>query len=719
MRSKVTIFALLIALTLSVVITPSTSNAQAPVKRILLEEYTGCWCGWCPRGIHAIDQMLEKYPGQFIPVSFHNADPMAFATGSDTLESTLPGFPTGWINRKNFTSISDAHWNIDPGTWQDAVTQDLTVAAIAGVTVSEVTYNETTRALSAKVTAKFAQNLTGDIRLNMYVIEDSVSGGTTYDQHNYLTNRAGYSDNPFYNCPAAVSKYQHMHVVRAALGGAYGVAGIIPATANTGASYSATFTYVVPATFNAKHVSVVGYAMQYSATPANNQILNADIAKIISGPAPLATKIAASAPSKYIKATNGGQTTQTITLTNPTASPISAQLAIDKVFTNFPAGWSATITPATIDIAANGTAQATLTFTAPAKSGYISVPVSVLPYNAQGSIGILSTVNINALSQNTKYVSFGSDAAIVARATTTAYGTNLATIPLDEEVMAAYPPESFDVAIFPGIQILDYTTLTGAPPRIIPVITKMLNAGKKVLLTSNYALYWAFESQYASAIATDGLTAFMDKMGIVYGSLTSHLNSSGQLVAASTLTGFAGDPVGDSTSGVTVNNPYYDVFTTINANSKPIFYFDDDETILAGLRNDDGKGGRIVYLDFNLADIATTASQTKIFRKTMDYLLNGEKADVKTVAQNTTGLSVSANPIKNSTVINYNALPTERNVTFSVVDMLGRQVANLTPSSFGNTYSVNFDASDLANGAYVIIAHSSEGTHQIRVVNAQ
>ncbi|MFI5202435.1 MAG: hypothetical protein ACHQNE_08605, partial [Candidatus Kapaibacterium sp.] len=48
------------------------STAQAQNRRVMLEEFTGAWCGWCPRGALAIQQIKEGYPGQIFAVSFHN-----------------------------------------------------------------------------------------------------------------------------------------------------------------------------------------------------------------------------------------------------------------------------------------------------------------------------------------------------------------------------------------------------------------------------------------------------------------------------------------------------------------------------------------------------------------------------------------------------------------------------------------------------------------------
>jgi hypothetical protein len=33
--------------------------AQQPVKRVLLEQYTGAWCGWCVDGSVVMDELIK------------------------------------------------------------------------------------------------------------------------------------------------------------------------------------------------------------------------------------------------------------------------------------------------------------------------------------------------------------------------------------------------------------------------------------------------------------------------------------------------------------------------------------------------------------------------------------------------------------------------------------------------------------------------------------
>ena len=67
-----------------------------PVHLPLVEEYTGLWCGNCPRGYAALEWMKEKYGSQFVAASWHNGDPM---TVTVSYPSSFGGFPASWIDR--------------------------------------------------------------------------------------------------------------------------------------------------------------------------------------------------------------------------------------------------------------------------------------------------------------------------------------------------------------------------------------------------------------------------------------------------------------------------------------------------------------------------------------------------------------------------------------------------------------------------------------------
>lgn len=74
--------------------------AFKPTKKILLEEGTGTWCGWCPRGTVYMDSLWHDYPQGVSPVAVHNGDPMVNTVYDDYIANEIPGFPNVLIDRK-------------------------------------------------------------------------------------------------------------------------------------------------------------------------------------------------------------------------------------------------------------------------------------------------------------------------------------------------------------------------------------------------------------------------------------------------------------------------------------------------------------------------------------------------------------------------------------------------------------------------------------------
>lgn len=76
----------------------SGSNAvdvldRLPVKRPVMEEYTGTWCGWCVRGFVALEKMAELHE-DFIAIAYHDSDPMQIP-----YPNVVNGFPDAWMDR--------------------------------------------------------------------------------------------------------------------------------------------------------------------------------------------------------------------------------------------------------------------------------------------------------------------------------------------------------------------------------------------------------------------------------------------------------------------------------------------------------------------------------------------------------------------------------------------------------------------------------------------
>ena len=266
-------------------------NSFGQIKRVVVEESTGTWCASCGFGSIYFEHIAENYPNA-IPVAVHTGpggqDPMAIFSIEVYMLDYFNGSPTFLFDRTDFpnnpsdkpaVSASDNFWAHGLDTldrYMDMVYDQVPLATV-GI---EQSYNESTREITVTITGNFIQDATGSFRLNCFILEDSVSGGSEYDQAN--SNFSGWTDGPSYlqpliDSPHPIPGYKHNHVLRAALGNPEGITASIPTSVISGSSYSTTFTYTLPAEFDENQISLVGLVQKYGSNKVNDrQIVNAN-----------------------------------------------------------------------------------------------------------------------------------------------------------------------------------------------------------------------------------------------------------------------------------------------------------------------------------------------------------------------------------------------------------------------------------------------------------
>lgn len=249
------------------------STSSAPDKGVLIEEGTGTWCGWCPRGAIAMEYMYDTYGAQgFIGIAVHNQDPMTVSAYDNA--ANFGGYPSCNVDR----TILDA--SVSQGLFEQyfAARKDLPVPASISITPT-VSGQDITIPVSAQFVTKFAA---ANFRLAVVVVEDDVTGTSSgYNQTNYYAGNAngpmgGYESKPD-PVPAADMVYDH--VGRALLGGYNGQTGSVPAAINDGQTASYTFNYTVPATSDMAQIKLVALLIDQ----ADGSVVNAKEVKVQGG----------------------------------------------------------------------------------------------------------------------------------------------------------------------------------------------------------------------------------------------------------------------------------------------------------------------------------------------------------------------------------------------------------------------------------------------------
>jgi hypothetical protein len=208
-------------------------------KRILIEDYTGTWCGFCPRVSYGIE-LVAAQTDLAIPVGIHREnDPFDFLPAS-ALQNLIDfqGYPDARLNRLirwNFPEPNNVGQVISL-TQSDSPKLGLAMAA----TVASGTVNLT-------VKTKFGQTMTGT-KLVVYILEN----GLIYNQTNYTT---------YYGGAEVLVDFVHNHVLRATYTNILG--DNIPSTESMYENiYTKTYSFPVPSSSaNASNLEFVAFVV--------------------------------------------------------------------------------------------------------------------------------------------------------------------------------------------------------------------------------------------------------------------------------------------------------------------------------------------------------------------------------------------------------------------------------------------------------------------------
>jgi hypothetical protein len=243
-------------------------------KKVLVEQATGAWCGYCPDGTVVMKDILQSYPNA-IGITLHNGDAMAFTDGNTVNSTYVSGYPAGMVDRVKFPDQTAVGFSRN--AWKAKTAERLATPVPIHVEASH-TYDMATRQVNVTVKATFYENMSGDFRFNCYIIEDSLTGtGSQWAQANYYNATAGH---PMYGLGNPIVGYVHNLVTRQMLGGPWGTAGVVPATVTKGSTFEKTYTYTLPAAYRPQHISLVALLQHYSTNVNDREILNADKYKL-------------------------------------------------------------------------------------------------------------------------------------------------------------------------------------------------------------------------------------------------------------------------------------------------------------------------------------------------------------------------------------------------------------------------------------------------------
>ena len=158
-----------------------------PKKRTLLEEYTGTWCGWCPRGFVGLEKLAEFYPDEYVLVSYHNGDDMEIMDYS-LFPSPVSGFPDAWMDRD---VELDAYYGLVYGAKEFGIADDLAARnkdfGQADINLA-TTLNDDQTAVTIDADVTFPYDLTdGNYAVEYILVADGLTD-ESWGQSNYYAN---------------------------------------------------------------------------------------------------------------------------------------------------------------------------------------------------------------------------------------------------------------------------------------------------------------------------------------------------------------------------------------------------------------------------------------------------------------------------------------------------------------------------------------------------
>ena len=276
-----------------------TLSSSSPSKKVLLEEYTGTWCGLCPEGYSVLKSIVSTNTN-VIAASIHDSDNMLTSEGNVIITDFAPTFPSATIDHYYFSA--NEKMSIEKTNWNTFITQRLAMKVPATVSVTS-SYNTTTQQIDAIISSNFVGDVKGDYRLNLYIKENNVYGPLA----DSLTNNLWNQHNSLYNIPSShyyqygnyisgeyvmsSASYKHQYVINHIADGAFGGAGIIPTNGLTaGNTYTAAYTYTLPTAaggefrYNADNIYLIAVVSEYDVNTKSRSILNVAEVKLTANP---------------------------------------------------------------------------------------------------------------------------------------------------------------------------------------------------------------------------------------------------------------------------------------------------------------------------------------------------------------------------------------------------------------------------------------------------
>lgn len=210
-------------------------STQPQNRNVLIEEFTGRNCGYCPDGHRIANQIMANNPGRVWAVNIHagSYSPVTYPNMNTTDGTAITsgfgigGFPAGHVNRSTTVDLGRNQWESHTNT-QLAQQAEVNVAGF-------VTLNHATRTAEITVEVYYTANSSQSTNyLTIMMLQDSILGSQSGNYYNPSQMLNG--------------QYVHQHVLRDVVTSTWGDE-ISPTTAGT--LITKNYTYQIPESIGA------------------------------------------------------------------------------------------------------------------------------------------------------------------------------------------------------------------------------------------------------------------------------------------------------------------------------------------------------------------------------------------------------------------------------------------------------------------------------------
>ena len=210
-----------------------------PYKRnVIIEEYTGVYCGYCPDGHRIANELAAKYQDRLFVLNIHtggyaNDASIDFRTeDGNIIGAKVNSFPTGNVNRLANKAVGRDTWSL----YVEQQVEQMAECNVAG----QVVIDKDARKATVTVEVYYTANSVSETNyLNVVMLQDNI---IAYQNGSHLN-------------PAQVvgGQYRHMHAFRDAITPTWGE-DIAPTTAGT--FITKTYEYDIPAKIGSFDVNI-------------------------------------------------------------------------------------------------------------------------------------------------------------------------------------------------------------------------------------------------------------------------------------------------------------------------------------------------------------------------------------------------------------------------------------------------------------------------------